>query len=73
MEHFELTYTLHWIPTPNGNRPYACRMAWFKKMCAIWDWLRDHGGKADPDLVQKMRGKIRHLWTIKSSSRLCRA
>lgn len=64
MEHFEREYQNHWVPTPNGNRSFACRKACFGKRCAVCDWLVKNGGSADPELVQGLRPKRRHLWLV---------
>lgn len=63
-EHFEREYDGHRVPMGGEFKLYNCRQKCFKEACAVCDWLRDNGGKADPDLVKKMRATTRHLWLI---------
>lgn len=64
-QHFEREYDSHALPTADGRvRMYVCRQKSFGKKCAVCDWLKSHGGNADPDLVKQIRGKTRHLWLV---------
>lgn len=64
-EAIEKTYEMHWIPTlSNKNKPVACRAFCFNERCAVCNWLRKNGGKADEDFVRKIRAKRRHLWLV---------
>lgn len=64
MEHFELTYGMHRIPTANGIRYYACRKSVFGDRCAGCDWMVRNGNTADPNLVNQIRESTRHLWIV---------
>lgn len=65
MEHFELEYEAHRVPTGSGNSLYVCTQKMLNKPCAVCDWLRKHGGAADPELVKQLRQTTtRHLWLV---------
>ncbi len=61
---FELEYEEHCVPTPSGKKFYVCRLATFGERCAVCDWMRKHGGTADPKFVKDMRGKTKHVWVV---------
>lgn len=63
--HFEREYEVHRIPgTGKFANPYCCRKKCFGKKCAACDWLVKHGGTASEELVQQIRGQLRHLWIV---------
>jgi hypothetical protein len=64
MEHFEREYDAHRIPVADGKQLWPCRFKNQRKRCAVCDFLRDNGGRIDPELVKTLRATTRHLWLV---------
>lgn len=64
--HYERTFFIHNVPTPEGNRAYCCLAKTFKKNCPICEELAklERSGGLDEDGVKKMSPKERQLFNV---------
>lgn len=65
--HYENTYWIHNIPTPDGTRGYCCLNKTFGEKCYICSELAKatRSGTLDQDTIDKMSAKERQLFNVK--------